>query len=225
MTSQLSWRDVVIANNTPDRKISLSLSLMQIEQPSYSDFVNLIHRAIRLAIAEMTHHKNHLHTLGEDALSIVLLQRLGGMGFLISHGANNGGNTDLLIQGPDGFRWIAEAKLYTSYAKLFGGARQLVDRYSSGLPNEDRGAIIAYVTKPNASAIMAKWRAYLIRFIANLTAPAPNSENLLEFETSLFHAGAGRVLTVTHFAAPLYHSPTDPLSGPAPGKTAPIGLQ
>jgi hypothetical protein len=64
-----------------------------------------------------------------------------------------GGHTDILIKLADDFVWIAEAKLWKGCSWAFSGLKQL-GGYMSGLPGQDRGAVILYVFKPDAAGLL-----------------------------------------------------------------------
>lgn len=217
----ISW-DQLRASASPELQISLDLAILKLHANPYKEFIRTVDQAIDYGLIELSNNKNLFHDLTEDQLSATLIMHLKGMGFSIRHGENNGGHTDIIIDGPNKMRWLGEAKKYTSYAKLFGGARQLINRYSTGTQSQDHGSLIVYISKPNALAIMSKWRDYLIRFVPDISID-PQEDEQIDFVSHLKHLGSGRTVHVRHVAAVLYHKPTDTMSAPKLGHTVGLG--
>ena len=218
-----SWAELLAEAKTPEQKISLQLAVLRHQADPYAEFIRLINRAIDCGLSELSRQKNLVHELSEDQLSVMLVGHLKGMSFLARHGENNGGHTDITIDGPDQMRWIGEAKKYTSYSKLFGGARQLVNRYSAGTKHQDHGAIIVYISKPNALGIMNRWRDYLRRFVPEMIIDDQEAEQI-DFLCHLKHMGSGRTIHARNVAAVLYHKPTDTMGSPKKGRIVGLGV-
>jgi hypothetical protein len=218
----VTWSDLRKSAQSVEEKIVLDLAILKLSDNPYEEFVGLINRALDCALSYLAKNKNHVHDLGEDQLTVMLMASLKSMTFSARHGENVGGHCDLTIDGPNGTLWIGEAKKFTSYAKLFGGARQLIDRYTTGLEGQDCGAIIVYISKPNALGIMTKWRAFLKRCVRSLLIAEPAADQL-DFYTQIEHAGSGRMLNIRHVPAVLYHAPTDILPPPKAGQFGKLG--
>jgi hypothetical protein len=221
-SDQLNWEQVLALSQSPQQKIVFALATVALAAEPYKTFVALVDRAIDLVLSDMARNKNIVHEQSEDELSVYLVGVMKGMTFNARHGENNGGHCDITIDGPNDMRWLGEAKKYTSFAKLFGGARQLINRYGTGLPNQDAGALIVYISKPDALGIMKRWRSTLVMKVKGLEAPQPG-EQQLDFLTLLTHKGSGRKLTIRHVPAVLFHEPTDVLPYPKDGDPAGLG--
>jgi hypothetical protein len=210
--------------NTPNQ-ITFEYATLRAAGGGYTEFVCLIERAFDFACQEMAKAKNILKGMNEDQLTYVILSTLRGMGFDAHHAMNVGGHCDVTIEGDNDTLWLGEAKIYSSAAKLFGGLRQLVDRYSTGLPGQDSGGMIVYVTIPNALRVMHTWRKKLLRAAPTVVSD-DMPETALTFRTKITHAGSGLPLDIRHFPVILFHSPTDTLKTPnmQKGETGKLGL-
>ncbi|MBW8302671.1 MAG: hypothetical protein K0M78_01725 [Brevundimonas sp.] len=220
----VSFEDLRLAARTFPEQIALDLELVRLTDEPYEKFVALINKSIDWILGEMSKNKNHLHDLSEDQLTVLVVISLQSLSFSAYHGRNVGGSTDISIDGPNNTMWLGEAKKHTSYGKLFGGARQLIDRYNSGLPGQDRGALIIYTSKPNALRTMKRWRTFLRRAVPGLVILEPANDDL-DFYTEIRHAGSGRMLKIRHVPAVLHHEPTDVLPEPKAGDVAALGDQ
>lgn len=218
----ITFSDLQLAARTFPEQITLELALLRMSDEPYEKFVSLVNKSIDWILGEMAKNKNHVHDLSEDQLTVMLVISLQSLTFMATHGRNVGGSTDISIDGPNNTLWLGEAKKHTSYGKLFGGARQLIDRYSTGLAGQDHGSLIIYISKPNALRIMARWREFLRRTVSNLVIIEPANDEL-QFHTELPHNGSGRMLSIRHVPAVLYHEPTDVLPAPKPGDQASLG--
>lgn len=200
------------SSKTPDR-IRLRLSVVGKMPNPYKSFVEIIDDAVDYASIELTKNKNVVHSLGEDQLTLYLLTHLDGMGFDAAFERNVGGNCDISITGINDMLWLGEAKIYRSSGNLLGGLRQLVDRYSTGLINQDCGAVIIYVKNMNTKKIMSTWHKRLSITLKNGVVGAFN-ENKMTFTHTVEHAGSGRDLSVRHVPVVLFHSATEKLPNP-----------
>lgn len=218
-----SWQEMWARTQTVPQRISLKLSLVHKTSDPYATFVGLIDEAISHISIQMARNKNVLKGMGEDQLTTNVIAYLHGMGFVALFEANNGGNCDISIHGADDMVWLGEAKIYRSGRNLLSGLQQLVDRYATGLPNQDRGSLIIYILTKNAKKVMRTWNSRLvIKMTKGKVLSAPGND--LSFKTTVEHAGSGRDLLIKHVPFVLFHEPTE--TGPAPNwnSDAPVRL-
>jgi hypothetical protein len=208
----VNGREFSLANleNGPESlQISLELQMQKFYKRSYLDFVDLIHKALNFSISLMAAAKNITLGMDEDQLTHDLLLPLIGMAFDVTHSTNVGGNCDIVVTGHSSYLWLGEAKVFSSYGKLLGGYRQLADRYSTGLPNQDHGAVIVYmVTHGNAKNRMQEWEEYL-KVSETGVKTTRTKERPLEFSSVQDHQGTGLPIYVQHVPVVLFHVPTD----------------
>lgn len=208
-----SWKEMWARSQTVPQRISLNLSLIHKTDDPYNTFVDLIDEAIAHISFQMARSKNVLKGMGEDQLTNNIIAYLHGMGFLAQFEANNGGNCDISIQGADDMVWLGEAKIYRSGKNLLSGLQQLVDRYATGLPSQDRGSLIIYILVKNAAKVMRTWNSRLVLKMTKGVVLSPPGKDLT-FHTNIEHAGSGRNLLIKHVPVVLFHEPTE--IGPAP---------
>lgn len=212
-----SWAQLEHAARTTPEKIRLKLMR---GVTSYDEFADLVETALNYSIGEMIKEKNIINPAGklknrldEDQCTLMLTKPLKGMTFDVSHSKNVGGNCDISVEGDSEMLWLGEAKIYSDYGKLMGGFQQLCDRYSSGMPNQTRGALIIYFFDGQIGNVMENWRKYVgearDQLIANDVV-----ENPLQFQTSEPHGATGIPLNVRHMPVPLMHEPTDVAAPP-----------
>ena len=207
MSFNPSWADLLARASTTPAKICLELSVLHLQNDPYRAFVGLVARGLDFSIQCMARDKNVLQGLSEDQLTVVLLGPLKGMTFDASHDTNTGGHCDVVIDGPDEMLWLGEAKKYTSYTKLLGGFRQLMDRYATGTPQQSDGGMIIYSFEASTNEIMAQWRSYLEEAETIQITDVPTRP--LEFISTRAHVGTGQPITVRHTPVVLFHRPTD----------------
>lgn len=105
-----------------------------------------IRRLIDFSCNEMEKNK-HLKKeddKSEDQLTIEIVSQLKMLGIDASHDKQQGGHCDILVEGSEGFVWIAEAKKHKDYLWIEKGFRQISTRYSTGVYGQDAGDIIVY---------------------------------------------------------------------------------
>lgn len=204
------------ATTTPDK---IRLKLMR-GITCYDEFADVIETALNYSVGEMVKDKNiinpagkHKSRMDEDQMTLVLSKPLKGMGFDISHSKNVGGNCDISIEGAFEMLWLGEAKIYSSYSKIIGGFQQLCDRYSTGMPNQNRGALLIYFFEGKVKSIMEEWRKFISDARKDLSASDING-NPIQFRTNEPHGATEISLNIIHIPVPLMHEPTDALPPP-----------
>ncbi len=215
-----SWAQLDFAAKTTPEKIRLELMR---GVTLYEKFSDLIETALNYSIGEMVKAKNIINPasqkkdrMDEDQLTLTLSGPLKGMGFDISHSTNVGGNCDIVVEGGSEMIWIGEAKIYSDYGKLMGGFQQLCDRYSSGMPNQNRCGMLIYFFAGQVAHVMEEWRKYVGDAREHLTS-IDVAGNTLQFRTSEPHGATQVALNVLHMAVPLMHEPTDVAAPPKRG--------
>lgn len=204
-----------LENGPETLQIAVELQMQKFYKRPYGDFVGLIRKALDFSITLMAAAKNITPGMDEDQLTHDLLLPLIGMAFDATHSTNVGGNCDIVVAGHSSYLWLGEAKVFSSYGKLLGGYRQLAGRYSTGLANQDHGAVIVYmVTHGNAKERMREWEDYL-KFAEIGVKTIRTKERPLEFSSVQDHQGTGLPMYVQHFPVVLFHAPTDIKKPPA----------
>lgn len=222
LDTELSWRRWRASYTSAPSSITWRLSTLILEGGRYLEFCDLIEEALRHNFQRFSQNKNIHVGQDEDEITIQLINSLKDMSFDATFERNVGGNCDISVIGPNDYLWLGEAKIYRSSGNALKGTRQLIDRYSTGLENQDRGAVIFYIKKPNALSIMQSWRNRLKAISPGSIFPQPAAQSI-DFETQMKHAGSGRMLDIKHLAVVLFHSPTDVLATPPPGAAGPLG--
>jgi hypothetical protein len=207
MNGEITLKDLYANARTTPQKISLEILTLQFHQDKYPLFVALIEKAIGWCAKEMAKNKNITGNLDEDSISTIIGGYLKSMGFFVYHDANQGGHCDLSIEYDDDLLWLAEAKKFTSYGKLYGGFQQLVDRYSSGLKGQDRGGFLIYILDRDAKSILIEWIKYLSDNFSGIKCDVDHDE--LSAYSTHAHSGSGREIGVRHLPFVLLHAPTD----------------
>ncbi|WP_415184294.1 hypothetical protein [Phaeovulum sp.] len=147
--------------------------------------------------------------MSEDALTIQIVSMLTMLSIPAAHDTENGGHCDILIKSKHRFKWIGEAKLYTSYVKLHNGFLQLSTRYGVAQEGADRGEIIIYHTKENSKQTLINWKNHLVEHkLAELIEGADFSDSgQLSFRTRHACVSTGCNFFVRHRIVPLYFEP------------------
>lgn len=202
-------------------KVAFELQMQKFNDGSYDDFVRLIDKAIDYSTKKMAEAKNIVVGMDEDQLTNLLLSPLIAMSFDASHSKNVGGNCDVVINGHNDYLWLGEAKIFSAYGKILGGYRQLTSRYSTGLPGQDRGSMIIYMTEHgDAKTRMREWASYLATSKIDVSLELDVTKPL-EFGSKQPHVGSGLPVHVRHIPVVLYHAPTDTQKPPKRTRSRP----
>lgn len=200
------------ATNTPQR-IVLKLMTVPDQGEPYAAFVETVEEAVDWCNQDMARNKNELQDLDENGLTQHFTRSLKSMGFSAFHELNQGGHCDITVEGPHDTLWLGEAKIFGAYPELLGGYRQLMSRYSTGYPGQDKGGILIYFTDRSAAGVPAEWERYLLQ-TGEATTSRADPRSPLNFYSSASHAGTGQPIEVRHMAVVLFHKPTDQLAKP-----------
>lgn len=175
---------------------------------SHAERVDAVNSAIDWIVLECVKTARDRADRKEDALTNDIIGLLVALGFDASHDTDCNGHCDVVIKGVDGFLWLAEAKIHSSYEWLRKGIRQLLTRYSTGMPGQDDGALIIYCKGERIDMVMKKWRAELAE--AEEEAIVTNCDrNPLVLNSRHVHQRTGLEFRVRHVPISLYHNPQD----------------
>lgn len=175
---------------------------------SHADRVHAINAAIDWIVREHTETARHRVDRDEDGLTTDIVTELKALGFDASHDTDVGGHCDIVVRGVDHFLWLAEAKIHRDYNWLFKGLQQLCNRYSTGMPGQNDGALIIYCKGPRIDKVMAKWLAHLALTDTEATI-SKCDKNPLVLNSRHTHERTGLEFRVRHVPVSLYHNPQD----------------
>jgi hypothetical protein len=130
------------------------------------------------------------------------------MGFNATHDTYVRGHCDIVLEGKNGFLWLAEAKIHRDYAWLLKGLDQLSTRYSTGGPGQDAGTLIIYCKRPRIDKLMVDWQQYLQTHYPKIKM-LPCRENPNVFVSAHVHIGTGAKFRIRHVPVSLYFDPKD----------------
>lgn len=186
--------------------LRLALFNWKFKRPSYEVWSALVEEAVAYEVGRISLRKADLQDLGEDGITAVLTIALEAIG-LIALSARINGNCDVTVSYNNEYLWIAEAKIFTGVAHVWGGYLQLTSRYASGMPDHNRGGMLLYCLKGSADVLLEEWRASLAAQVAD--SNARESPFPLSFLSSAGTASTGLFMQLTHFAFPLHHDPME----------------
>lgn len=167
--------------------------------------VESIEWLIKNAIRKLVSHKRHKQNLSEDAITVSIIEILEGGGLPFQHDTEIGGHTDISICIRDEFLWIGEAKLWEGPGSIYKGFKQLISRYSTGLPGELNGGILIYFYKRDVKKLMEKWANKMLEE-ENVTCEDIDG---LDYRSTHVHPSSGLDFCIRHFAVPLLFQPED----------------
>jgi hypothetical protein len=193
------------AKGKPGAEIAIDLLLVA----DYPGFVGIVNRAIDQSLRQMSENPELRKDRTEDELTIELVGLLRQLDIDAHHEAKIGGHCDITVRGPSGYLWLAEAKRDNKTLNwLFQGFQQLNTRYSTGLPQHDRGGLIVYLYAPNTLSRMKLWKDHLGSCIQGI-AFSDCDDNPLSFNSTHDHERSGLPYQVRHIPLSLYFAPKD----------------
>jgi hypothetical protein len=194
-----------LAAGRPGAEIAIGLLFVA----DYPTFVEIINRAIDTSFRRMAENPELRKSRSEDELTIELINLLKQNDIDAHHEAKVGGHCDITVRGPNDFAWLAEAKRHSKgYPWLYQGFQQLNTRYSTGLPQHDKGGLIIYTYRPNTLDQMRKWSDYLQANQKGLVV-SPYGADPLSFLSTHQHERSGLPYEVRHIPLSLYFAPKD----------------
>lgn len=176
---------------------------------SYDDFVEQLYDDMADAIISLQQDR-HLYQkkeFGEDSISMALLTHLKALNYEAEHDPQHGGHCDLLVKSSViKSEWIGEAKLWKGEKYIEGGLDQLLTRYSTGVPSENKGAILVYVKQENTKSKLDRWSEHLKTVSSQKNIDLDSDVHPLRFDTTHQHPGSGLDYFVKHFFVMLNHA-------------------
>jgi hypothetical protein len=144
--------------------INLAGMTRRVFASTFDEFLNVLHDDLKLVIERLENNPQNYPDESEDATTQRIADMLWGMQYEASHNLQAGGNVDLTIEmSRRQFKWIAEAKKFSSISGMQEGYLQLATRYRPGMGSNGvmNGGLIGYVRRPNAAKHMTDWRTAL----------------------------------------------------------------
>jgi hypothetical protein len=181
---------------------------------TYEEFLSALSDDLKRVIERIEDNPQSYPDESEDATTQRIADMLWGMQYECFHNLQAGGNVDLTVAMPRRqFKWIAEAKKFSSITGMREGYLQLATRYRPGMDANGvmNGGLIGYVRRPNAAKHMKDWR----QAFANLPVAANNTlsncerRHTLGFISEHAHQDYGVPLRVWHMCVVLYFAPKD----------------
>jgi hypothetical protein len=189
--------------------------------PDYIEFVETVQLATALSCnllgTNPKLHKKH----SEDSLTELVIIHMMGLGFDARLDSMVGGHCDMVVNLNGDYKWLAEAKIYTSHSWVWQGYQQLATRYQPGDPHSSHGGMLIYCRKPDTTAQMVKWQGYMKSQNPALVFPVGTVLPI----AGLFYSQhdsprTGGPQTIAHFAVPLNWAPATKAKKAAAKKAA-----
>lgn len=181
---------------------------------TYEDFLDVLHDDLKLAIERVENNPQDFLDESEDATTKRIADMLWGMQYEASHNLQAGGNVDLTIEMPRRqFKWIAEAKKFSSVTGMKEGYLQLATRYRAGMGANGvmHGGLIGYLRRPNAVKHMKSWKTAFpaLPVAADSTLSDCPRRHALGFISEHAHQDFGLPFRVWHVCVVMHFSPKD----------------
>ncbi|TBX82767.1 hypothetical protein E0I74_01135 [Rhizobium laguerreae] len=174
------------------------------------EFDDIVYQSINSCARTMARYPKENSTLGEDQLSVMLLAKLEGLGLNAFHDATSGGHCDIFIKEGEEMLWLGEAKMVTGQqnAHIEDGYLQLLSRYATALPNQDKGGLIVFCKCPRIDAVLEGWIEYIHKKRPDLKA-GKHDTDVIEYFSSEKHVKNGRMYQVWHKPISIYWNPEE----------------
>jgi hypothetical protein len=178
------------------------------DPPSYDEFVEKVQLATALSCNLLGTNPKLKQTKKEDELTEFVIAHMLGLGFDARLDTMVGGHCDMVVTFNGDYKWLAEAKIYTSHSWVWQGYQQLATRYQPGDPYSSSGGMLIYCFKPDTVTQMRQWQSYMQSQDSALLFP---SGQVLPI-AGMFYSQHGSPRTglaqkVAHFAVPLNWAP------------------
>ncbi|WP_216821991.1 hypothetical protein [Stenotrophomonas sp. SAU14A_NAIMI4_5] len=210
LVGEVTQRDLEVhAASSPTR--ALRFRVMQWgagDPPDYDEFVEKVQLATAISCNLLGTNPKLQQNKGEDELTEFVITHMLGLGFDARLDSMVGGHCDMVVTFNGNYKWLAEAKIYTSHAWVWQGYQQLATRYQPGDPYSSYGGMLIYCFQQNTTAQMAKWQSYMKSQDSALLFPAgPVLPIAGMFYSQHNSSRTGLPQTVAHFAVPLNWAP------------------
>lgn len=190
--------------------MSIQLELLEYRagDPNPGLYCELIDRAIDQCAVDMARFPKETGDQSEDQLSIMLILQLKRYGFSASHDATSGGHCDIVIEENPDLLWLGEAKKVTGKqnAHISSGYDQLMDRYSTGLPSQDKGALVIFCNAARIDEILESWSKHLVQKYEGVEIELYDKDNVF-FRSRSIHHKTGRQYNVRHKPISVFFAP------------------
>ncbi|ANJ93398.1 hypothetical protein [Serratia plymuthica] len=186
-----------------------SLFLEQLLCTSYDEFLNTLYKNLEECIEWMEEDPKVRLKDGEDRLTTDIIGFFRARGYQAGHDELIGGHTDLVIR-KEGYMWLGEAKIHSSYDYLKQGFEQLCSRYSSGTNNNKNGGLLIYIRNNDAASVITEWTQRLNdAALENYSYSPCGKRQGLSFYSTHKHARSGLPYRVRHLGIVLGFDPQD----------------
>jgi hypothetical protein len=180
-----------------------SIFLRLLSAESFDERLSCVEDAVNFAIEILVENRHLKQNLSEDQRTSEIVGNLKAMGFTANHDEQIGGHVDIVVR-THGLLWLGEAKNWKGCDWASRGMRQLLTRYSTGLPGQSSGGIILYFEQRDAAALMTTWRDHMV---SEQLARSIDAISELSFRSHHDHVSTGTRFSVRHYPVPLYWRP------------------
>ncbi|SIT11364.1 hypothetical protein [Insolitispirillum peregrinum] len=191
-------------NGNPQTRIHLAVARYR----TYDEFVKIVHDVIDIIFRSYEENPKYKNNMGEDELTMMLIENMKSYGLTAMHDAMSGGHCDIVVKGRDDFTWLGEAKIHRSYDWLFKGFQQLDTRYMAPAEYRDHGGMIIYCYVKRADTVFKNWIEHLSCTRTDVVIDHYDSDKI-RCVTSHVHERNGRTVKIWHAIAALHFSPQD----------------
>lgn len=155
----------MLTNNPGLTDPRIAKLITRLHPKSYHDFINFLYtdldevlreiQASRKLIVEKYPDVNSdasCFKVFEDDINTQIVRDLKLLNYDAAHDKFENGHVDIHVE-LSGFpyKWFGESKIWSGVTKIEGGFRQLLEDYSTGEKNENRGGILIYAVNTNYS--------------------------------------------------------------------------
>jgi hypothetical protein len=178
------------------------------DPPSYDEFVEKVQLATALSCNLLGTNPKLQQKKKEDELTEFVIAHMLGLGFDARLDSMVGGHCDMVVTFNGDYKWLAEAKIYTSHSWVWQGYQQLATRYQPGDPYSCCGGMIIYCFKPDTVSQMLQWQNYMTSQDSTVLFPSGQALPIAGmFYSQHGSTRTGLAQTVAHFAVPLNWAP------------------
>lgn len=192
----------------------------RISPQSYEVFIKRLYEDVERIIIILQDSSNY-QIKSEDRLTIEIVSMLSCMYYDAAHDNNSKGHVDIIVK-KDTYRWIGEAKVFSSsYQWLFKGVSQLMTRYTSGTKGQTETALLIYFFDEKVKDKMHIWKDKLkersddpkFKEGIGLKGIDCSVDTSLQFISQHIHISSQLEMRIRHIPILLYHNPLDPIVG------------
>lgn len=219
----------ILKNPTLSNSIIRNLSILN--PKNYEEFLELLYNDIDFIIKKFAKSKDKYaqgmrdnSRNGEDLINTIVCDMLEMRGWMARHDTSVNGHADIVVEllGED-YQWIGEGKINRSNSNIYGGFKQLMYRYSTGLQDENAGGVLIYINQSSKSQldVLNDWQKFLSN--KNETVSDDNDEmpyvdvidivydpkNPLVFYSNHKHPSSGLDYTIRHMVMDFRYQPKD----------------